>query len=140
MKTQIINRLARGAGILSIAVLPVVGIIGPSEAESAASLSGSWSGGGWVSFASGSKEKARCHARYSGGGGSYTVNATCATASGKASQTAQVFKVSGSTYKGSFFNSDYNVRGTIRVTVRGKSQSVSLSGDGASAQLNLSRR
>lgn len=142
MKTQMIHRLARGAGILSIALLPVVGLVGPSEAESSASagLAGSWSGGGWVSFASGSKEKARCHARYTGGGASYTVSATCATASGKASQTAQVFKVSGSSYKGSFFNSDYNVRGTIRVTVHGKSQSVSLSGDGTSAQLSLSRR
>jgi len=37
-------------------------------------------------------------------------------------------------------NSQYNIRGSIRVVVHGKSQSVSLSGDGASAQLNLSRR
>jgi hypothetical protein len=139
MKTQMINRLARSAGILSLAVLPVVGVIGPSEAEPGG-LAGSWSGGGWVSFASGSKEKARCHARYTGGGGSYTVSATCATASGKASQTATVYKVTGSRYRGSFFNSEYNVRGTIRVVLHGKSQSVSLSGDGASAQLSLSRR
>jgi hypothetical protein len=32
------------------------------------------------------------------------------------------------------------VRGSIRVTVHGKSQSVSLSGDGTAAQLSLSRR
>jgi hypothetical protein len=139
MNMQIFNRLARSAAILSIAALPVVGFIGPSEAEPGG-LSGSWSGGGWVSFASGSKERARCHARYSGGGGSYTVSATCATASGKASQTATVYKVGGSSYKGSFVNSEYNVRGSIRVVVRGNSQSVSLSGDGTSAQLNLSRR
>jgi hypothetical protein len=114
--------------------------MGPSAAEPGASLAGSWSGGGWVSFASGSKEKARCHARYTGGGDTYTVSATCATASGKASQTATVYKVSGGRYRGSFVNSEYNVRGSIRVVVHGKSQSVSLSGDGASAQLNLSRR
>ncbi len=95
MNMQLFHRLARRAGMLSLAALPVVGIIGPSEAEPGG-LAGSWSGGGWVSFASGSKEKARCHARYSGGGGSYTVTATCATASGKASQTATVYKVSGS--------------------------------------------
>jgi hypothetical protein len=140
MNMQILNRLARGAGLLSLAVLPVVGFIGPSEAEPGGSLAGSWSGGGWVSFSSGSKEKARCHARYSGGGGSYTLTATCATASGKASQTATVYKTGGNSYKGSFVNSQYNVRGSIRVTVHGKSQSVSLSGDGASAQLSLSRR
>lgn len=138
--SNIVNRLARRAAVLSLAIVPVVGFIGPSEADSSSSLAGSWSGGGWVSFASGAKEKARCNAHYSGGGGSYTVTATCATASGKASQTAKVYRVSGTSYKGSFFNSEYNVRGSIRVHVNGKSQSVSLSGDGASAQLNLKRR
>jgi hypothetical protein len=139
MNTQIFHRLARRAGMLSIAALPILGFVGPSTAEPGG-LSGSWSGGGWVSFSSGSKEKARCHARYSGGGGSYNVTATCATASGKASQTATVYKTGGNSYKGSFVNSQYNVRGSIRVVVHGKSQSVSLSGDGASAQLSLSRR
>ncbi len=139
MNMQIFHRLARRAAMLSLAALPVLGFVGPSAAEPGG-LSGSWSGGGWVSFASGAKEKARCHARYTGGGGSYTVTATCATASGKASQTATVYKASGNAYKGSFVNSQYNMRGSIRVVVHGKSQSVSLSGDGASAQLSLSRR
>jgi hypothetical protein len=139
MNMQILHNLARRAGMLSLAALPVIGIVGPSEAEPGG-LAGSWSGGGWVSFASGSKEKARCHARYTGGGDTYTLSATCATASGKASQTATVYKVSGSRYRGSFVNSQYNIRGSIRVVVHGKSQSVSLSGDGASAQLSLSRR
>lgn len=140
MNIELINRLARRAGMLAIATLPVLAVVGPSEAEPAAGLAGAWSGGGWVSFSNGNKERARCHARYTGGGGSYTVSATCATASGKASQTAKVYKVSGTSYKGSFFNSDYNVHGIIRVNVHGNSQSVSLAGDGASAQLNLSRR
>ena len=139
MNMQIFHSLARRAGMLSLAALPVIGIVGPSEAEPGG-LAGSWSGGGWVSFASGSKEKARCHARYTGGGDTYTLSATCATASGKASQTATVYKVSGSRYRGSFVNSQYNVRGSIRVVVHGRSQSISLSGDRASAQLNLSRR
>ena len=139
MNTQIFHRLARHAAMLSIAALPVLGFVGPSTAEPGG-LTGSWSGGGWVSFSSGSKEKARCHARYSGSGGSYNVTATCATASGKASQTATVYKTGGNSYKGSFVNSQYNIRGSIRVVVHGKSQSVSLSGDGASAQLSLSRR
>jgi hypothetical protein len=139
MNMQIFNRLTRSACVLSLAAVTAVGVIGPSEAEPG-SLAGSWSGGGWVSFASGSKEKARCHARYTGGGGSYNVSATCATSSGKASQTATIYKVTGSAYRGSFVNSEYNVHGSIRVVVHGNSQSVSLSGDGASAQLSLSRR
>ena len=55
-------------------------------------------------------------------------------------RSATVYKTGGNSYKGSFVNSQYNVRGSIRVVVHGKSQSVSLSGDGASAQLSLSRR
>jgi len=140
MKIENIHRVARRAGMLALAAFPLVSFVGPSAAESAASLSGSWSGGGWVSFASGNRERARCHAHYSGGGASYTLSATCATASGKASQTATIYRVGGGSYKGSFVNSEYNVRGSIRVTVHGKTQSVSLSGDGASAQLSLSRR
>jgi hypothetical protein len=140
MNISTINAFVRRSGFLAIAALPVLALVGPSQADPAAGLSGSWSGGGWVAFSNGNKEKARCHAQYSGGGGSYSVTATCATASGKASQTAKVYKVSGTSYKGSFFNSDFNVHGSIRVNVHGNSQSVSLSGDGASAQLNLSRR
>jgi len=154
MNMQIFNRLhsrvdtgssaawrkwSRRSALAPLALLIIAGAIGPSTAEPGG-LAGSWSGGGWVAFASGAKEKARCHARYSGGGDTYTVSATCATSSGKASQTATVYKLTASAYRGSFYNSDYNVRGTIRVVVHGSSQSVSLSGDGASASLNLRRR
>jgi hypothetical protein len=123
-----------------LAALAAAGAVGPSAAEPR-SLAGSWSGGGWVSFSTGTKEKARCRATYSRAGkNSYNLHATCATSSGKASQTATVYHVSGSRYRGSFYNSDYNVRGTIRVVVSGGSQSVSLAGDGASASLSLRRR
>ena len=130
--------------VQALALLPVMGALvistaaaGKDRGESA-SLAGSWSGGGWVSFSSGNKEKARCRASYRhNGGDSYTLEATCATSSGKASQTATVYKVSDSRYRGSFYNTDYNVRGTIRVVVSGSSQSVSLAGDGASASLSL---
>ena len=46
-----------------------------------------------LSFAGG-KERARCKARFSRAGEqSYRVNATCATASGRAAQTATVRQV-----------------------------------------------
>ncbi len=140
MKNEMINRWARRSAALAAAAIPFAAFVGSSEADPAAGLAGSWNGGGWVSFSNGKKEKARCRAHYTGGGSAYTVTATCATSAGKATQTAKVYKVSGTHYKGSFFNSEYNVRGSIRVTVNGTSQNVSLSGDGASAQLNLSRR
>src|SRR5438046_2564469 len=104
----------------ALMALTVVAISAVSNAEPASSLAGSWSGGGWVSFASGKKEKARCHAHYSRAGGtSYSLSATCATASGKASQAATVHQVSANHYQGSFHNNEYNISGTIRISVSG---------------------
>ena len=133
-------RWVRRLALLPVTALIVTGALAKSEADPV-NLAGSWSGGGWVSFASGNKEKARCHANYSkAGSDAYSLSATCATSGGKASQTATVYKVSAGHYRGSFFNSDFNVHGSIRVVVHGSSQEVSLAGDGASASLSLSRR
>jgi hypothetical protein len=105
-----------------------------------ADLAGSWSGGGWVSFSSGSREKARCRARYvANSENSYSLSATCATASGSVSQTATLRKAGANSYSGSFHNSQYDVSGTIYVTLQGNSQSVTLSSNSGSASLTLSR-
>src|SRR5262245_29606654 len=110
-----------------------------AKAQSAG-LEGSWSGGGSVSFASGQKERAQCRAQYRRASGrSYAVTATCATPSGRATQTAVVHQVGGNTYQGQFHNSEYNVSGTIYVTVSGNRQSVRLSGDGGSGSFELRR-
>ena len=140
MNMQILHRLARRAGMLSLAALPVIGFVGPSD--SGARRSGRLVERrrlGVVCQRLQGKGALPC-ALYAAAAAATPSRATCATASGKASQTATVYKVSGSAYRGSFVNSQYNVRGSIRVVVHGKSQSVSLSGDGASAQLSLSRR
>jgi hypothetical protein len=110
---------------------------GPAMAQS---LEGSWSGGGLVAFASGQHERARCRAHYSRASATvYTVTATCATPSGRATQTATVRKVGGNSYRGYFHNSEYNVSGTIHVTVGGNRQSVRLTSDSGSASLELRR-
>ena len=132
--------IAFAAAALVLSGLPHVGNAGSSKKSSVASLEGSWSGGGTVSFASGSKEQARCRARYSRAGkDSYTVNATCATASGRAGQTARVRQVGNNRYSGSFYNSEYSISGVIDIVVHGSSQTVRLISDSASAVLNLSR-
>jgi hypothetical protein len=103
-------------------------------------LEGSWSGGGSVAFASGQSERARCRAHYRrASAGSYVVTATCATPSGKATQTATLRQVGGNTYQGHFHNAEYDVSGTIYVTVGGNHQSVRLMGDAGSASLELRR-
>jgi hypothetical protein len=105
------------------------------------SLDGSWSGGGSVSFPSGAKESARCRANFKKRGAEkYLVSARCASASGKVEQSAMLTYVGGNRFTGSFYNTDFNVDGTITVTVSGNSQSVSISSPaGSSAYFRLSR-
>ncbi|HZQ37607.1 MAG TPA: hypothetical protein VFD32_16870 [Dehalococcoidia bacterium] len=111
-----------------------------TSAAQPAGLDGTWSGGGVVSFASGASERARCRAHYSRTTSTtYVVNATCATASGRATQTASLRSVGGNSYRGNFYNSEYNVSGTIHVVVHGNRQSVQLTSDAGSASLQLSR-
>jgi hypothetical protein len=145
------NRLAtaRVLAFCLVASFGVYGLSGPSQGQAPAKaapakesrgLEGSWSGGGSVSFASGSKEQARCRALYRRASkDSYRLQATCATASGKADQTATVHKVGENRYRGNFHNPDYDISGTIFVVVNGNSQSVRLTSSSGSAHLRLSR-
>lgn len=116
-------------------------LILPDDARARpAGLTGSWSGGGWVDFASGKREIARCRARFTARSEtSYSVNAVCATPSGRVSQTATLRRTGANRYSGSFYNSEYDVSGTISITVSGNSSSVRLSSDRGSAVLSLSR-
>jgi hypothetical protein len=111
----------------------------PARAE--ISLEGAWSGGGEVAFAvTGSRERARCRAHYKRRSkDSYAMQATCATASGKAAQTATLTRVGENRYRGNFHNSDYDITGTIFVVVNGNSQSVRLTSSSGSALFRLSR-
>jgi len=138
------NRIEKGSVfalsvVLTLGGLPHLGNAQAAKKVSVASLEGSWSGGGTVSFAGGT-EQARCRARFSRAGEhSYTVNATCATASGRAAQTATVRQVGNNRYSGRFYNSEYSISGVIDIIVHGSSQIVRLTGDSASGVLNLSR-
>ena len=109
-----------------------------AQAESSAQLVGSWAGNGSINFASGSKEKARCRAHFAKTGAtSYEMSASCATASAKVDQSAQLTKTGANSYVGKFFNEQYNTGGSIRVTVSGRSGSVSLSGEAGTAYFSL---
>jgi hypothetical protein len=134
--------MAQGQGGIALAFLALlVGLAPPSNAlAQKASLEGSWSGGGMVSFASGSKERARCRAHYSRrSNDSYTVRATCATASARAEQTASLRKIAENRFRGTFYNSEYGVSGTVYVIVHGNTQSVRLTSSAGWAALTFSR-
>jgi hypothetical protein len=142
MGREIVNRRLCGLRVAALA-LPVLMLAlaaAPEAAPQSGGLEGSWRGGGSVSFASGQAERAQCRAQYRRTSAvSYTVTATCATPSGRATQTATLRQVGGNTYQGRFHNSEYDVSGTIFVTVSGNRQSVRLMGDAGSASFELRR-
>jgi len=132
-------RSVRHAIWLSVLAVGLMGGGAPSLAQ-AAGLEGSWSGGGTVRFASGAEEHARCRAHYSRRSNAvYVLRATCATASGKAAQSATLQKVGDNRYAGTFYNSEYDISGRIYVILRGSSQSVRLTSSSGSASFRLSR-
>jgi len=128
---------------LAVGLLLTGSLAGASLAVSAAKaaeLEGAWSGGGTVRFASGAEEQARCRAHYSRrANGVYVLRATCATASGKAAQSATLQRVGDNRYSGTFYNSEFDISGRIYVVLRGSSQSVRLTSSGGSASFRLSR-
>jgi len=126
------------SGLSALAISLVTAGV-PSWAQ-AAGLEGSWSGGGTVRFASGAEEQARCRAHYSRRSNAvYVLRATCATASGKAAQSATLQKVGDNRYSGTFYNSEFDISGRIYVILRGSSQSVRLTSSSGSASFRLSR-
>ena len=63
--------IAKAGAVMMFVALATAGSV-YGKLESGGTLAGSWSGGGWVSFASGNKERARCHAHYSRAGAAAT--------------------------------------------------------------------
>ena len=103
-------------------------------------LAGSWSGNGSVQLPTGDTEKARCKATFhKAGSKSYSMNAVCASSSARVAQTASLEQVSSNKFAGDFTNSEYNVSGTITITVNGDSLNAFLSGGGGVARINMSR-
>ena len=97
--------LVVGAGMAFGSIAVVAGV--------SSSLAGSWSGDGAVMVGGADiKETARCKANYQQVSTStYRLEAICATPSGRATQTATLRLVAGTTYQGNFHNPDYNVTG-----------------------------
>lgn len=129
---------ARGLIAVGVASAVILGLAGTALSAAGGELVGTWSGTGSIAFASGSKEKARCRARFAKTGEiSYEMTATCATSSAKVDQTATLIKTGANTYAGSFFNQQYNTGGSIRITVSGRTQSVRISGEAGTAVFSL---
>ena len=130
------------AGLIAglAAALALSGLaIQPSAAENA-SLEGAWSGSGTVTFPTGGTEAARCKVNFRRQSDNrFSMNALCATPSGKVAQTAQLSHIGGNRFAGDFQNSEYGITGQINIVIRGNSLNAALNGGGASASLKLSK-
>jgi hypothetical protein len=130
---------AAGLALACLTALVPAALPAPARAEPG-SLEGSWSGGGAVHLPNGAQERARCRARYSRASRFvYTVNAVCATPSGRVAQVASLQRTGTNSYAGNFYNAEYGVSGSMYVTVRGNTQRVTLTSSAGSASLRLSR-
>ena len=130
--------MLKSKGVI-LTLFAVGAALGAPSLAAAADLSGSWKGGGTVQFSSGSSETARCRATFSPSGKSaYDVSATCATQSGTVSQTAFI-RGSGNSFRGTFYNPEFDTSGRISISVSGGSQVVRLTSSKGSAVIRLSR-
>jgi hypothetical protein len=117
--------VAAAAGLLSFAV--------PASVEASSSpftaLSGSWSGGGVITMASGSKERIRCRAKYDVGGAGSNLDLTlrCASDSYNFELQSNVAHNNG-TVSGTWAETTRHVGGNIDGNARGNSINVRVSG------------
>ena len=122
-------------------VLIVAGLAAASGAANAAPLEGSWTGAGMVNPRSGQPERVRCKVRYSRQTAKvYSVSATCASASASIRQTGTLLRVRSNRYVGDVYNSDFDIQGRLKVTGKGRKQTVTFTSSAASGRLNLRRR
>jgi hypothetical protein len=131
-------RLSSAAAACAVVLAAITFIGQPANADT--NLSGSWNGSGSVMLPSGATEKARCKATFrKRGAATFAMDAVCASSSAKVTQTASLDQVGPNRFAGDFTNPEFNVSGSINVTLNGNSLSASLRGGGATATFNLSR-
>jgi len=124
----------------AIVATAVAGALIGSASAQQTSLEGAWRGGGTFSLVSGKSEQARCQASFrQSGGNSFSMTATCATSDVRVTQTASLDRTGPNQFIGDFFNSDFGVSGTIKITLNGNTLTAALNGDKGSAIMSLSR-
>ncbi len=116
-------------------------MFGLSGPVSAASLSGTWSGGGYVKPSGGKRERVKCRVTYRKQSSKvFSVSAVCASKSNKIRQSGEVLKVSSTRYVGDFYNSDFDISGRVRVKISGSRQTVSFKSSSGHGSMTLSKR
>jgi hypothetical protein len=105
-----------------------------------ATLEGSWSGAGTISFKN-SVDKVHCRVRVSkAGGSSFSYKSTCATDTGRYELVGTVSSSGGNRYTGTVQDVDKKGGGTVLLILTGNTLSVTGAGGGGQAKLTLTRK
>ena len=125
-KAQSVLAAAAAAGLLALAALP--GAVQAATSPFTA-LSGSWSGGGVITMASGTKERIRCRASYDvdGSGANLDLTLRCASDSFKFELQSNVAHTNGAV-SGTWAEMTRHVGGNIDGSARGNRIQVRVSG------------
>jgi len=125
---------------ISLAVGVAVLTVGFSVSASAG-LSGRWSGAGFIKPSSGERTSVRCRVSYSQLSAKvFSVSATCASRDHSVRQAGELLMVRPNRFVGDFYSRQFDISGRIAVTLKGKRQTVTFSGDGVTGRLSLRRR
>jgi len=107
----------------------------------AASIEGSWAGGGTVRLKDGGVEKVRCRVKYEPGTGkTFVLYANCAHSNGTFQQSGRVVQRSSSQYTGRLYSEQYSVSGDVSIKVSGSRQTVTAVSPKGSATLTLRKQ
>lgn len=130
---------------VSLGALAGMGLLaassGIAQAGPFSSFEGNWTGAGTVSVSNGTRERLRCRAHYSVGGGGTTMtqNLTCASDSYKFNVVSNV-QASGGALSGSWTETSRNATGQISGTIGATQISAAVSGVGFSARIGIAAR
>ncbi len=135
------RNVARARSMLASLAVAAVMTGGFSEGALADRFEGLWRGSGYVNPAEGQRERVRCRVVYRRlSAERYEVTARCATQAVNIDQVGEVRRTGRSSFAGTFYNMEYNVRGRIRVSVKGNQQTVSLNSPQGTGRLTLFKR
>jgi len=111
--------------IFTCLLMMVVGGFAGANVAKAASIAGSWSGGGSVKLTSGQVEKVRCRIRYEKGSGRTVVlYVTCAHSNGTFEVSGRIVKLNNNYYSGRLYSEQYGTAGDVSISVSGNRQTV----------------
>lgn len=107
----------------------------------AASIEGSWSGGGTVKLNTGQAERVQCRIRYEKGSGrTFVLYANCSHSNGTFQQSGRVVQLSSSSYSGRLYSDQYSVSGDVSISVSGNRQTITAVSPKGTARITLSKR